>query len=747
MLLVRFNPWYFASEAALVQGFYGALEEALTRRYIIPGLPRTLALYKSVLSFGLQHIGFKSVLPTAQDPDRLRRKIEEWVSRSGCRLVVVIDDIDRLMAKEAVSVFKLATLSARFRNTIFVLSFDPNVVSKVLREEAKFDVEFLEKIVQKPIRLPAVDQSRIDRFLLYSDEESDTPDRDRSAIHALLDEVGVEKDRRVEFDKEFVQFYQASLRSYFSTLRRAKRYINQLRASLPPVSDDVNLYDFFLLEILAAFFPAVHRDIWTNRWYYLPGTWSFEGQIASRLPLRNDDSEERDETIRNHIDGVLKDEREQHLVKSILRELFPQVGGAIRANKFISVPSPEQSEASRRVTHPECFYSYFLDGRPHGVVSSSAVEPLVQEWNELDDERELARAVVPVFRSYNEEGLMVQFLSKLRLFINNIAADRTLSLVRVLCFQVLPEVLDRNTRTQLVLFIIETVDKTAREDAIASILRDLVSEATSVVAVEITYYCLHRDYSPRINDLIDTGQIKDLVNTLLDARYLQEKWDIFEDLPHHFDLAYVLAQWGTDFRTSKKNLQKVQDYLMTTLSENPRKILRLLMGFTQFLEGKANAFDYSSLKQISKPDEIYEMLQRNGEALGDLVGEEERCVEFFEKVVHPVNGEVPPVKGRPWKLPHYANRGKTSSSGGELASARSCFSTVRTALGKLRITGLLARFDVARSFPFPRPLLLQPTIWTSERGADLGSGRCQPRPHLPIYRMTLKGPPPVQREW
>ena len=110
-------------------------------------------------------------------------------------------------------------------------------------------------------------------------------------------------------------------------------------------------------------------------------------------------------------------------------------------------------------------------------------------------------------------------------------------------------------------------------------------------------------------------------------------------------------------------------------------------------------------------------------------------------LVHPVNGEVPPVKGRPWKLPHYANRGKTSSSRGELASARSCFSTVRTALGKLRITGLLARFDVARSFPqFPRPLLLQPTIWTSERGADLGSGRCQPRPHLPIYRMTPSFP-------
>ena len=104
-------------------------------------------------------------------------------------------------------------------------------------------------------------------------------------------------------------------------------------------------------------------------------------------------------------------------------------------------------------------------------------------------------------------------------------------------------------------------------------------------------------------------------------------------------------------------------------------------------------------------------------------------------MVHPVNGEVPPVKGRPRKLPHYANRGKTSSSGGELASARSCFSTVRTALGKLRITGLLAQFDVARSFPqFPRPLLLQPTILTSERGTRFGIRKAPnqvPPPHLP----------------
>ncbi len=101
--------------------------------------------------------------------------------------------------------------------------------------------------------------------------------------------------------------------------------------------------------------------------------------------------------------------------------------------------------------------------------------------------------------------------------------------------------------------------------------------------------------------------------------------------------------------------------------------------------------------------------------------------------VHPVNGEVPPVKGRPWKLPHYANRGKTSSSRGELASARSCFSTVRTALGKLRITGLLARFDVARSFQFPVPT-------ASATAADYMDKRTGSR--FGIRKVPTTSPPP-----
>ena len=104
-------------------------------------------------------------------------------------------------------------------------------------------------------------------------------------------------------------------------------------------------------------------------------------------------------------------------------------------------------------------------------------------------------------------------------------------------------------------------------------------------------------------------------------------------------------------------------------------------------------------------------------------------------VVHPVNGEVSPVKGRPWKLPHYANRGKTSSSGGELASARSCFSTVRTALGKLRITGLLARLDDCSEFStVPTASATAADYMDKRTGSRFGIRKvptASPPPHLP----------------
>ena len=76
------------------------------------------------------------------------------------------------------------------------------------------------------------------------------------------------------------------------------------------------------------------------------------------------------------------------------------------------------------------------------------------------------------------------------------------------------------------------------------------------------------------------------------------------------------------------------------------------------------------------------------------------------------------------------------------ASARNYFPTVRTALGKLHVAGLLARLDLAWSFPqFPPPRLLLLNIFIERIGDAEGETECRtdpPPPHLPddpIFRV------------
>ena len=253
------------TERAIIQNFYDTIEQVLHKRYLIGTLHHLITRYRDLLSSGMRSVGFGIELPIHDEPERLRQELEDWIARTDCRLVIIIDDIDRLQSAEVLAVFKLAGLSARLKNTVFMLSFDEIVIRERLKEVINLDPAFLEKIVQKALPLPPAEQQDIDRFLLFSDPVG--PDAHRSAIDTLLDELNVDAERRVAFDKQIGFFYQRYLVTIFRTLRQAKRYLNSLRATLPAIIDEDNLYDFFLLEVLQVFFPKFFsvRRVVTNR--------------------------------------------------------------------------------------------------------------------------------------------------------------------------------------------------------------------------------------------------------------------------------------------------------------------------------------------------------------------------------------------------------------------------------------------------------------------------------------------------
>lgn len=380
VITVAFNPWYFANEAALVQAFYSAIEQELQRRYILSGLHRTIKRYKELLTFGLRYLGIQ--FPIKDDPEQLRSELESSVKRTGCRLVIIIDDIDRLQSDEMLAVLKLARLSGRLQNAVFLLSFDHVIVMETLRNGGKVEPDFLEKIIQKPVPLPPAEQRDIDRFLFWSEQHG--PQSHRSAIDRFLDELQVEPRRRKEFDDKIATFYQTLLRRLFRTMRHAKRYLNALRATLPPIVEEVYLYDFFLLTALQVFSPKIYKDIWSNPWFYLPA-WSQEIFLVYPFALIRDQNEKY-RLIREHIEKLLASEPQREIAQEILEELYFEVKNAFKQSGRVGHDNVAGSyQVDKRLTHPKCFPRYFLFRIPAGEFADQLIESLIQSWNTKPD--------------------------------------------------------------------------------------------------------------------------------------------------------------------------------------------------------------------------------------------------------------------------------------------------------------------------------------------------------------------------
>ena len=87
----------------------------------------------SVLGKGDVAEGVSSFFTNA-DIDELRGRIESVLEEEKKRVVILIDDIDRLEKNEIHAVFRLVKLTADFKYTAYVLAFDKEMVSSALQE-------------------------------------------------------------------------------------------------------------------------------------------------------------------------------------------------------------------------------------------------------------------------------------------------------------------------------------------------------------------------------------------------------------------------------------------------------------------------------------------------------------------------------------------------------------------------------------------------------------------------------------
>jgi len=402
VLVIRFNPWRFPEESLLLRSFFleiGRRIDAslLTRKERISA---TLLNYADALSLVPQAekmVGpFKIVLhgQSNVDLDELKDRVKSSLQASKKRIVVMMDDIDRLDKAEIHTVFRLVKLLGDFPNTTYVLFFDEKRVAEALGEKyvgVGGGKSFLEKIIQVPLSLPPA--SRHARRALAIEGLD-------AALALANYELSEDEARRLGeiFDKGFM--------NRMTTPRVAKRFGNALTFALPILVGETDVVDLILVEGLRIFYPELYAAIRENADAFSPGA------IDPVSWLRNTDTKALTEEV---IKEALKDysDEDRKAASIIVQALFPRTGamGLFRAGAY-SPDLIEGRSTEKRIAAKEYFPRYFNYGVPSDDISDQeverflsripgpAIETLVEEFKQLSSDN---RAHVLVEKLRNQE--------------------------------------------------------------------------------------------------------------------------------------------------------------------------------------------------------------------------------------------------------------------------------------------------------------------------------------------------------
>ena len=393
VIAIEFNPWFFESDERLLRGFFETLAASIDSSLQTgkETIGKLLKDYGSLLSTALPGLGgvaenVGQALSTVELGE-LRRRLEGLLRDTGKRIVVLIDDIDRLNRKEIQSIFKLVKLSASFDYTSYVVAFDDQIVAAALGEgygagDASAGRSFLEKIVQVPLYQPPPDEFALREMVFAGVAEA-----------LSLSKITLTDDHARTFANHFAQGLQPAL----ATPRQVKLYVNALLFALPLLRREAHPVDHLLIEAIRVFYPTLYMAIRSNQDFFVKGR--REGDSDDRI------NPQIDRCIKTPIiaDGVSDWD---HVRRTLLQALFPKLEGVFGRTSY--GPEWETHWArEQRICSEQYFKRYFTYGIPVDDVSDMAVSNLIEVASGESD-------IQPLLSDFAAHNVIRRVIEKLR---------------------------------------------------------------------------------------------------------------------------------------------------------------------------------------------------------------------------------------------------------------------------------------------------------------------------------------------
>ncbi|WP_141097963.1 KAP family P-loop NTPase fold protein [Stenotrophomonas maltophilia] len=297
-----------------------------------------------------------------------KAKLSRELAKLERKIVLIIDDLDRLEPREVVEVLRLVRAVVDFPNMVFVLCYSRSIIAKSIESSLSMrdGGEFLDKIVQ--VSYPV---SRPEAFDLRQMLRVDVKNY---FSQALIESDGAAWDVRERLER--VIDFEGGIG--LSTPRQVVRVLNSLRLYGEAVADKVDIADLVWLQLIRL--QSYELFQWIE--YYL-----MEFAVLSSGSTISDAQKKGDEdALRSIVDsmrtGAMTSGRLQ-----FMSEILP--GFKFRSN---AAGRPGDGELSlyevggraagtyhRRLSSSHHYRLYFAFATPHGAISEYDFAGLIEE--------------------------------------------------------------------------------------------------------------------------------------------------------------------------------------------------------------------------------------------------------------------------------------------------------------------------------------------------------------------------------
>ena len=379
LVLVEFNPWWFNGADALAIAFFRELGSAIGKslpdkaKDAFRALGRKLGSASPLIeaAVNLATVGaggaaaggaakfVGDVLGGERTVPEEHAVIAKALRAADKRYLVIIDDLDRLSADDALLIFKLVKSVGRLPNVIYLMVFDRELTEAAVAERFPSEgAHFLEKIVQAAFELPPPEPDDLRSLLLNN-------------VGRIIGEI--EDDQMTRFMNVFYDVVAPNI----ARPRDVVRLTNALEVTWPAVAGDVDAADFLAMETLRLFWPQVHRAIYDNKTLVCGHQLGFEPHAQAEA----------------HCDARLLGsvpEPERPQLRSALMRLFPALENAW-SNHFYDAEFGQEWRLQRRVCVEAHFDPYFRFALSDQVAPATEIQAFMARADDSDFVRDALR--------------------------------------------------------------------------------------------------------------------------------------------------------------------------------------------------------------------------------------------------------------------------------------------------------------------------------------------------------------------